>query len=100
VSNDERRATEAWRLLAAQSVINVYILEGGMNGWLETFGHVGHEQCVDVDPVGASTLRHRFESALGSAHPSADPDNLRHHGLQYTKKVELQTRKTLGGGCG
>jgi hypothetical protein len=82
VSNDERRATEAWRLLVAQSLLNVYILEGGMNHWLETFGHVGHERCLDVAPSGNSTLRHRFESALGSAHPSADLDALRDHGLE------------------
>ena len=100
VSNDERRASEAWKLLVAQSVLNVYILEGGMNGWLELFGHVGHEECMDVAPSPTSTLRHRFETALGSTHESADPDSLRHHGLDYTKKVELQTRKTLGGGCG
>jgi hypothetical protein len=56
---------------------------------------------VDLDPaVTGSTLRHRFEHAIGSSHPSADPDSLRNHGLEYTRRVTLQTRKTLGGGCG
>jgi hypothetical protein len=101
VSNDEVRASEAWKLLAAQSVLNVYILEGGINGWLELFGHVGHERCIDLDPAQTgSTLRHRFERAIGAAHPTADPDSLRSHGLEYTKKISLKTRKTLGGGCG
>ncbi len=39
MSNDERAATEAWKLLVAESVPNVYILEGGINNWLTVFGH-------------------------------------------------------------
>jgi rhodanese-related sulfurtransferase len=101
VSNDEARASQAWKLLVAESVLNVYILEGGINAWLERFGHVGHERCVDLDPAQTgSTLRHRFERAIGAAHPSADLDSLSTHGLEFTKKVTLQVRKTRGGGCG
>jgi len=101
VSNDEKRATEAWKLLVAQSVLNVYILDGGMNRWLEMFGHIGHERCLHLPPgATGSTLRHRFEQALGSAHPSANPDNLKDEGLEFVRKVKLQTRKVRGGGCG
>ncbi|MEW5941997.1 MAG: rhodanese-like domain-containing protein, partial [Chloroflexota bacterium] len=38
VSNDETAATEAWKLLVANSVPNVYILEGGINNWIAVFG--------------------------------------------------------------
>jgi rhodanese-related sulfurtransferase len=37
MSNDETTATEAWRILMAESVPNLYILEGGINNWLNTF---------------------------------------------------------------
>ena len=33
LSNDESAATEAWKMLVAESVPNVYILEGGINNW-------------------------------------------------------------------
>ena len=38
VSNDEEAATEAWKLLVANSVPNAYLLEGGFNNWNEVFG--------------------------------------------------------------
>ena len=38
MSNDEHAATEAWKTLVAASVPNVYILEGGINNWIATFG--------------------------------------------------------------
>ncbi len=37
VSNDETEATEGWKRLVAHGVPNVYIVEGGMNGWLKRF---------------------------------------------------------------
>ena len=37
MSNDEVAATEAWKVLVAESVSNVYILEGGVNNWIKTF---------------------------------------------------------------
>ena len=37
MSNDEQAATEVWKTLVAESVPNVYILSGGVNGWLDTF---------------------------------------------------------------
>ena len=37
MSNDEDAATDLWRELLAQSVANVYILDGGINQWIATF---------------------------------------------------------------
>ena len=37
MSNDEARATDAWKLLVAEAVPNVYILEGGINNWIAQF---------------------------------------------------------------
>lgn len=95
VSNDERRATQAWKLLVAGGVVNAYVLEGGINGWLEV-----------VRPRGAApdavtgTLRHRFTLALGDRHPEANPERYVGHALPYEKRIQLQTRRALGGGCG
>ena len=102
VSNDETKATEAWKLLTAQSVLNVYILEGGINNWLDLFGHLGHERCAELAPTGnGSTLRHVFESAVGADQPGADPDSHGdHHELEYTPKVKLQKKRAISGGCG
>jgi rhodanese-related sulfurtransferase len=105
MSNDEQLSTEAWKLLVSDSVLNVYILEGGINNWLDIFKHEGCgswcQVAVDLSEGSMSdSLRHVFEYALGSAQPSADPDALTDYELGYTPKVKLQTRKTLGGGCG
>jgi rhodanese-related sulfurtransferase len=38
MGNDESAATEAWKMLKAESLPNVYILEGGVNNWIRTYG--------------------------------------------------------------
>jgi rhodanese-related sulfurtransferase len=103
LANGELRSTEAWKLLVAGGVPNVYVLEGGLNGWLDLFeseeAHAREElELASVEPPG--TLEHRFEYALGSDQRVANPDLLRDHGLEYESRVKLQSRKKLGGGCG
>lgn len=110
VSNVETRSTEAWKLLVAGGAPNVYVLEGGLNNWLDTFGHAGCEvACADgaapagaSQPIGAAAdrLRHRFAHALGSAQSGANPDAFAEKLPPFTPKVKLETRKKLGGGCG
>ncbi len=100
MSNDEDTATTAWQMLTAQNILNVYILEHGINGWLDTFGHAGHSR----EPAGGlpgetEQFRHYFDAALGSGHPSAEPAPHVPETLQFTPKVQLQKRKAVGGGC-
>jgi rhodanese-related sulfurtransferase len=95
ISNDEEAATEAWKTLVAESVPNVYILEGGINGWLSTFA-------PDMEAVagGADELRYVFDAALGDEWPMADPDP---HAVEvtYRPKVALEVATgPAGGGCG
>ena len=99
ICNNEVRSTEAWKELTALSVPNVYILEGGINHWLDIFGHEGHEQCTTAPVPGDESMRHIFNSALGEKQPGADPD-LGHEKLDYTPKVKLETRVKRQGGCG
>ncbi len=104
MSDDEGRATEAWKLLTARNTINLYILEGGLHEWLDLFGHLGHEACGRLETVAASSgpgrLGHIFPAALGAGDPGADPDRLDAAGLEYTPKVKLKARKVKAGGCG
>jgi rhodanese-related sulfurtransferase len=102
MSNNERHATDAWKILTAESVPNVYILEGGINYWLDIFGHEGHENCLTerVSNTDDEELRHIFNAAIGSRHAAADPD-LEAAELEYTPKVKIEIKKaTGGGGCG
>ncbi len=105
VSNDEKRATRAWKLLSAEKVPNLYILEGGINFWLDVFGDEQQEGVrtreVLPHPDGDDTLRHTFDAALGSQHPASDPDPSRAEERTYTKKVKSIGRVvSKRGGCG
>ncbi len=100
MSNDEARATTAWKRLVAESVPNVYILERGINGWLEIFGD---ETFVAEHPQRAAAedeLRYTFVAARGARYAPAHP-NLHAYELEYTPKVELKVKRgPSGGGCG
>jgi len=43
VSNDEMLATETWKRLMALAKPNAYILEGGLNHWLNIYGVLAEE---------------------------------------------------------
>jgi len=100
MSNDEVAATDAWKVLTAESVPNVYILEGGINYWLSIFA--AEEQAVvpTPTPVRADQLRYVFPAALGSRYEGASP-NPHEWELEYTPKIKLQIKRDKsGGGCG
>lgn len=100
MGNGEAKATEAWKALVAQDVPNVYILDGGINHWLDVFGHEGHEDCGTEAVPGADDLRHVFGAALGATVEAAEPD-AHEVDLDYVPKVKLQQKKPVGaGGCG
>jgi rhodanese-related sulfurtransferase len=97
VSNDEKRAAQAWKLLTTQKVINLYILEGGINRWLEVYGHL----TALSEPAEDDTLRYSFNAALGAKNPASDPDPAHVPERKYNKKVKSvggAARKS--GGCG
>jgi rhodanese-related sulfurtransferase len=97
-SNDEGAATEAWKILVAESVPNVYILEGGINNWLAVFAI--EEDILPVSGGSADRLRYDFPAALGSKFKAAYP-KLEEYQLEYIPKIELQNKRGPGGGgCG
>ena len=96
---DEIEATEAWKVLIAESVPNVYILEGGINGWLDIFA----AEEIGIRPLesaGEGELGYEFASALGAAYQVADPD-YQEFELEFTPKIKLELKRApSGGGCG
>jgi rhodanese-related sulfurtransferase/uncharacterized membrane protein (DUF485 family) len=101
MSNDEQTATDAWKLLTAESVPNAYILEGGVNNWIATFGK--EETAIRPAPTAAAgedTLQFAFDAALGDRYAACSP-NPHEWELEFTSKVKLQIKRDKsGGGCG
>jgi rhodanese-related sulfurtransferase len=99
MSNDETAATEAWKVLVAESVPNVYIMEGGINNWLHLFG----EELPEIRPVESANddcLAFDFPAALGARYTVARP-KLEEFQLEFTPKIQLKNKKSGGGGgCG
>jgi len=99
MSNDEQAATEVWKTLVAESVPNVYVLSGGVNGWLDTFA-AEDERIQPAQPGAPDALRYTFAAALGSTYPAADP-NPGEYALEYPTKIKLELKRgPTGGGCG
>jgi len=103
ISNDEMQATEGWKRMMALAKPNAYILEGGLNHWLNVYGVQEdgvprRHQASLAQPDG--TLRHRFKLALGDRHAAARPDEHKVPHRQYTPKVKLVKKITKSGGCG
>jgi rhodanese-related sulfurtransferase len=100
MSNDEGAATEVWKTLVAEAVPNVYILEGGVNNWLDTFAAEEFKEAYRLSSVPAGALAYRFDAALGSRYPAAEP-NPSAVFLEFTPKVKLEVKRgPSGGGCG
>jgi hypothetical protein len=99
MSNDEAAATEARKILVAESVLNVYILGGGINGWLETFAQED-PRIQPLETAGQDELRFTFEAALGGAFPASDP-NPHEHEFDFEPKIKLEKKRgPTGCGCG
>ena len=105
MSNDEALAAKAWKILRVQRVLNSYILEGGINKWLEVYGPY-----ADVKPKPVSSgkqaeekMRFLFPAALGDRVDISWPDPHHMHLPERRYKKKAKAAKTLvtsGGGCG
>jgi rhodanese-related sulfurtransferase len=100
MSNDEAAAIQAWKILSASSVSNVYILEGGVNNWIAFFG----KDDVTLHPnpnAGDDQLGYIFPAALGSRYESCSPSPVEYEKLDFEAKIKLQLKRDKsGGGCG
>ena len=103
VSNDEILSTRAWKRLMALAKPNAYILEGGINHWLNVYGvaeeEVGAHGATSLE-IQDGTLRHPFKMALGERHAASRPDEHNAPKREYTPKVKLLKKVVRSGGCG
>jgi rhodanese-related sulfurtransferase/uncharacterized membrane protein YedE/YeeE len=100
MSNNEELSTAAWKLLVTERLHNVYILEGGINYWLDVFDSAGTHQAQLVLRPGEDMV-HFFNAALGASHPAAAPDPDLLEDLEFEPKVKLELKLgPTGGGCG
>lgn len=119
IGASESQAFAAWRELRTRGVLNLYIIEGGVDRWLDQYPL---PECVATritTPAGASTWR--FHYAGGASSPSAAPElatsrtfripckdgasSQRAHEVTwpehaYTSRVKLQRKALVKGGCG
>lgn len=98
ISNDASLALAAWRDLHAEGVRDVYVMEGGINLWLDLFkdGQT-HAKAVQSD----ERLRHHFDAALGARYPFSRPIETAQSERRYTERAKkLSKAKVVVGGCG
>jgi rhodanese-related sulfurtransferase len=125
IGNGEGSALEAWKRLEGLGVSNLYVVEGGVNRWLELYPA---PECVATRAPAApgEPLGWSFSYAAGSSIPSASPELPTSHGFRspcapalassepghgghggftwpthpFTKRVKLQSKGATKGGCG
>ncbi len=101
VGNDETAATEAWQFLRAESVRSAYILEGGLNNWLRTFGDETFVAENAIADAADDQLAFRFPAAVGAAYAFAAPNEQLAAGMAFTPRIVLEVKRGPGGGgCG
>ncbi len=120
VSNSDELSAGAWKLLKAQGVLNLYVIDGGINRWLDVFtpaACIAEKRSLAIAASG-EVSSYRFLLAVGDRIPQAHPDyagkdplpscaivtaTARHSepdASGYVKKVKLQKKSTTKGGCG
>ena len=100
MGNDETAATAAWKKLKAESLPNVYILEGGVNNWIRTFSDATFLQERLLRDRENDRPGYRFDAAIGARHPAAEPNPLAYE-FEFEPKVKLELKRAAtGGGCG
>jgi rhodanese-related sulfurtransferase len=101
MGNDETAAVEVWKVLAAESVPNIYVLEGGVNNWIAVFADESPEIIAIANPGQNERPDYRFPAALGERYDIAYPSPHRWGSLEFIPKIQLDLKRgPSGGGCG
>jgi rhodanese-related sulfurtransferase len=101
MSNDEIVSTRVWKNMVAESIPNVYILQGGINNWIAYFGKEDPAIQIASTQAGIEKLNYIFPAALGDRYICADPSPIENEALVFTPKIQLQLKRDKsGGGCG
>ena len=105
VSNGEAASTEAYKLLRGEGILNLYILEGGINQWLEVFAgsDAGIEKAAveKLDSSAGEDLCFRFSYAVGDNYPFARLLNMKSKAetMTFERKIKIERKSSLKGGC-
>ncbi|WP_428241473.1 rhodanese-like domain-containing protein [Gynuella sp.] len=100
MGNDEQLATDVWKQLRGASVPSLYVLEGGINLWIEQFADNDFLREARVTEIRSDQLGFRFAQALGDQYPMASP-NPEAYEKTFDAKVKLELKRApTGGGCG
>lgn len=102
VSNQDQLATTAWKYLVAESVPNLYILQGGINNWISVFGETDPEIVLaGTTIISEDALQYIFPAALGDRYECADPSPIEFENIEFAPVIQLQIKRDKsGGGCG
>jgi len=102
ISNDEQRATQAWKILKAESIPNLYLLEGGINNWLSMFADQQFLETNAIKHPQEDCLAYNFNAALGDRVAAAEPEYSKTDPrLQFAPKIKLELKRApTSGGCG
>ncbi len=101
MSNDEALATDAWKILIAEAVPNLYVVEGGINNWVNTFAEASFIEEYTIAPITPEALAFALPSALGSRYVASDPNPHMFENLTYAERVKLEVKRgPASGGCG
>lgn len=100
MSNGEADAVEAYKLLKGQGILNLYILSGGVNHWLEVFPlDVGIAERL-AGGVSDEDFGYVFSRAVGATVGASNPGMEHGHKIEFEKKVKIRKKKIIAGGCG
>ena len=105
VSNGEAAAAEAYKRLKGEGILNLYILEGGINQWLADFA--GPETGIEKVTVAGRTaadednLCFRFSYAVGDNYPFARLLNMKPLAdeMTFERRIKIERKASLKGGC-
>jgi rhodanese-related sulfurtransferase len=100
MSNDEADAVGAYELLRGLGVLNLYVLDGGINNWLNYFPiDSSVAEKIEGDTSGEA-LHYVFNRAVGANVSAANPGTEDLKEIKFEKKVKMQKKKVTSGGCG
>ena len=94
IGNDEAAAVKAWKFLVASGVQNVYVLEGGINRWIATFG----AQDPALKPLatrGPDQFGYALPAALGNRYKSCSPSPMEYEHLDFETRIVLPLNKIV-----
>lgn len=101
MSNDETGAIEAWKYLVAESVLNIYIVDGGINNWIDVFAEEDFKAEATLTNVTSDQLAYAFPIALGDRNVLSTPNPEVLNELEFERKVVLDIKRgPASGGCG